>query len=121
MPKIYRIQDKDGRGPWKPGFSHKWVVDRQDHYNLPPWPVEFGFGILEERLPEESLGCGCRTLRQLRRWITRNEYKKLRKFGYKCVALKVDRIIAESDIQCVFAKKGKLSGKTKKIRLYWDF
>ena len=40
--EIYRVQDAQGRGPWKPGFSHRWVEDRPDHYNLPPWFVEFG-------------------------------------------------------------------------------
>lgn len=29
--KIYRVQDADGRGPFKPGFSRKWVIDRDDH------------------------------------------------------------------------------------------
>ena len=37
MPTVYRVQDADGRGPFKPGFSHQWVEERADHENLLPW------------------------------------------------------------------------------------
>jgi hypothetical protein len=39
---VYRIQDKKGRGPYRPGFSSQWVEDRDDHDNLFPWYQEFG-------------------------------------------------------------------------------
>jgi len=39
---VYRVQDKEGRGPWRPGFSQIWVETRLDHMFLPPWYVEFG-------------------------------------------------------------------------------
>ena len=33
---VYRIQDNEGRGPWKPGFSSQWVIEREDLENLLP-------------------------------------------------------------------------------------
>ena len=38
---VYRIQDSNGRGPWKPGFSHVWVEDRCDLVNLRPIVIDF--------------------------------------------------------------------------------
>lgn len=114
---VYRIQDSDGRGPWKPGFSRQWVEDRPDHDNLPPWYVEFG-PIHRRALYGEEIGSGCRTLDQLRRWFTRSEYRKLIHFGYKAVKMEVGRILAESDIQCVFGRALPLKDEAIIIDLY---
>jgi hypothetical protein len=117
MITIFRVQDQDGRGPWKPGFSHKWVITRPDHDNLLPWPIEFG-DILKNFLPAENHGCGCRTIKQLRRWFTHREYKTLKKFNYHAVSIDVDRIIAESNIQLVFGRIKNLNEDIKIIKLY---
>jgi hypothetical protein len=111
------VQDLDGRGPWKPGFSRVWVKERDDHENLIPWYEEFG-PVQDQVLYGESAGCGCLTLEQLRRWFTKNEYKKLRKHGYQAVKIQVNRIIAESDIQCVFGRAKPLHESVEVIRLY---
>lgn len=115
MGIVYRMQDSQGRGPWKPGFSHKWVIEREDHKNLFPWMDEFKH---VDFMYGEIGGCGCRTLDQLRRWFTKAEYKKLLKFGYGVVELKADRMIAESEIQCVFGRSRPLYENAKKVRLY---
>lgn len=114
---IFRVQDKDGRGPWKPGFSHKWVKDRDDHDNLVPWLYEFGrvdrtanYGM--------AIGCGCLTLEQLRRWFTPTEYETLRRFGYRAVKMEAGRILAESDIQCVFERAKPLREGVETVELY---
>ena len=77
---VYRVQDSSGRGHWKPGFSHKWVIAREDHANLihdfQEWP---DFDPAKDRLPGESLGCGCMSVPQLQRWFTKNEMFILRK------------------------------------------
>ena len=83
---IYRIQDKDGRGPWKPGFSHRWVEIRPDHNNLPAWYEEFG--PLHNYISYgEHCGSGCKTIDQLRRWFTKSEYRTLLKYGYRAVRM----------------------------------
>lgn len=115
--EVFRVQDKDGRGPWKPGFSHQWVEDREDHNNLKPWFLEFG-DVRRLAICGMSLGSGCRTLEQLQRWFTHSEYKTLLKLGYRAVRIKVGRILASSDIQCFFERSKPLNEDAEEIELY---
>jgi len=115
--KIYRIQDKEGRGPWKAGFSHQWVETREDHDNLLPAYIDFESPHLKVKKGNYS-GVGCRSKEQLKRWFTESEYKKLVSFGYESVIIKVDNIIAESDIQLVFERSKPLNKNTKYFELY---
>ena len=114
---IYRIQDKDGRGPWRPGFSRRWVETRPDHDNLPPWIVEFGPVHLQV-LYGCACGSGCMNLDQLRRWFTESEYRTLLKFGYRAVRMEVGRVLAKSDIQCLFERAKPLSEDVIEVDLY---
>lgn len=117
---VYRVQDAEGRGPWRPGFSRLWVRDRADHDNLRPWVEQFGVGIiLRDGWPfGRHFGCGCRTLEQLRRWFTREEYDTLRAYGYSAVQLMADRVLAESDIQLVFQRSRPLRAAVEPVDLY---
>lgn len=99
--KVYRIQDKDGRGPFKPGFSHRWVEDRPDHDNLIPWFAEFGAIHLKMERRCRG-GSACLSQEQLRRWFTKSEYETLLALGYEAVEIEADRILAQSEIQCFF-------------------
>lgn len=117
MEYVFRVQDKKGRGPFAPGFSRQWVICRPDHNNLRPWFEEFG------RVDQEILdgcfgGSACKTIHQLRRWFTKPEYKKLKKFGYKAYKVKVNRVIAESDVQCFVTKRDPFCDGAKAIALY---
>lgn len=114
---VYRIQDSDGRGPWKPGFSHRWVEDREDHANLVPWYSEFG-PVHQRAIIGMALGSGCRTLNQLRRWFTASEYATLLRLGYRAVRLDAGRILAESEIQCVFERAKPLREDVEEVELY---
>jgi hypothetical protein len=116
-PIVYRVQDRDGRGPWKPGFSMVWVEDREDLQRLLPWYEEFGrvdhlgiYGMV--------MGSACRTLQQLRRWFTPKEYATLRRHGYRAVKLKVGRLLASSDVQCVFERAKPLNVDVEPVELY---
>lgn len=115
--KIFRIQDNKGRGPWKPGFSNKWVVPRGDHENLIPIFMEEGFKDIE-RGPNGYHGVGCSTIDKLKRWFTKREYDTLIKYGYKAVELEVDRILLESDVQTLFERKKALRKNVKPFNLY---
>ena len=117
MSTIYRVQDRQGRGPWKPGFSHLWVEDRSDHDLLIPWYREFGW-INRNAIAGMYMGCGCRTIEQLRRWFTPTEYAKLREFGYQAVELDIGRALGESDIQIVFERARPLREAARRIELY---
>jgi len=118
LKTIYRIQDKDGRGPWRPGFSFKWIEVRYDHKKLIPYFFEFRGTDFSLEAKESVMATGCRTIAQLQRWFTSNEYATLLKYGYAAVKLKADRIIAESDIQCVFAQNEPLRKNVTKFALY---
>jgi hypothetical protein len=114
---VYRIQDKHGRGPFKPGFSGKWVLGRPDHDNLFPWTVEFGM-VHQNAYKHEHIGCGCKTIEQLKRWFTEPEYFTLINYGYDSVEIKPDRILAKSDIQIVFTRNKPLNEQITKFKLY---
>ena len=107
---VYRVQDRNGRGPWKPGVSSRWVEPRLDHEKLLPWFVEWhGFDTRQEMRRQEYVGCGCLTLDQLRRWFSESEYSTLRRMEYRAYQLGVDRILRSSDVQCVFTRQNPLN------------
>jgi hypothetical protein len=54
-------------------------------------------------------GSGCRTLEQLMCWFTPTEQERLRSYGYSIVMMTVDRVLAESPNQVVFARHQPLS------------
>ncbi len=118
--RVYRVQDSEGRGPWRPGFSRLWVRDRDDHANLRPWVEQFGMQIIPRTgWPfGKHFGCACRTLDQLRRWFTAEEYATLLAYGYQAVSMDVQRVLAESDIQLVFQRARPLRAGVEPVELY---
>lgn len=106
MTRVYRIQDAEGRGPYRPGFSGRWTDD--DHHRNPPFYVEFGLpiGSIAKRFKmDESGGCAFRKIDDLTRWFSVPERSKLEGLGYFIASMEVDRIIAESRNQVVFARR----------------
>ena len=103
---VFRVQDAEGRGPYRPGLSHKWTDD--DHWRNQSFFVEFGWSVEKVRTlwnRNESGGCGFRDLVGLHRWFGASECAKLDELGYSIVRMVADRIIAESRQQLVFARK----------------
>lgn len=103
---IYRVQDAEGRGPWRPGFSRQWS-DREGW--IPPafWK-DFGWDLTEvvrRVCPGEFHGTGCRTLDGLTVWFSLREIRKLTRFGYHIVSFVPDRVIGESAYQVFFARR----------------
>lgn len=117
MTIVFRIQDAQGRGPWRPGFSERWVEPRADHDNLPTWFEQFDHRAIFESA-RGFVGCGCRDLTQLQRWFTVREYAKLVTLGYMCVRMRVDRVLAESNVQLVFDRMLPLHRDVKRTALY---
>ena len=118
--RVYRVQDADGRGPFRPGFSHWWVEERPDHDNLVPWMQQFG----HDAIPRtgwpfgKHFGCACRTLDQLRRWFTASEYATLQRFGFQAVSMDVARVLHESEIQLLFQRAKPLRADVSPVDLY---
>lgn len=114
---VYRVQDLAGRGPWKPGFSDNWVEERSEEEFAFLRPIFIDFPDLQTT-PGKHVGVGCTSLAQLRRWILPVEYERLQGFGYQCVKLEGVRIVAASDIQCVFERSRPLKTGCKPVRLH---
>lgn len=66
----------------------------------------------------KHFGCACRTLAQLRRWFTAEEYATLQAYGYQAVRMDVQRVLAESDIQLVFQRARPLRAGVEPVELY---
>lgn len=105
---VYRVQDIEGRGPYRPGFSHTWVADHGPA-KPPSWIDEFGMGLLKKARPHEALGCAFRTLEQARKWFLQEELDRLVLLGYRLVKMDVDRVLAESEHQLVIARSKPLA------------
>jgi len=54
---------------------------------------------------------------QLKRWISKEEYKLLLSYGYRAVKLKA-RILGKDGNQCVFASSKPLNEICKEFKLY---
>ena len=106
MLQVYRVQDAEGRGPYKPGMSKRWVDEDGDPPPL-PFVAEFGNGIighLNSKIDAYggACGCACRSVDGLARWFTVTERPRLAALGYRIVSMGVNEVLAESEAQLVF-------------------
>jgi hypothetical protein len=106
--RIYRVQDREGRGPFKPGFSKVWADDdfAPGMKPLPTFMEEFGHDIIE-RLGRvgEYFGSGVLSHQDICKWFSATERRKLCDLGYDVVSLKVSRLLASSENQVLFARE----------------
>lgn len=119
---VYRIQDSEGRGPFKPGFSDQWVEFREDLFNLRPAYADFdGYVETVKQLKKKGLylGIATETPEQLRRWFTVTEYLKLLGMGYKCYKVHKCHIAHKSDIQIIIARKCHPTKSIEQVKLYY--
>lgn len=103
MSVVLRVQDREGRGPYRPGCSHIWADEHGTP--LPTWMEEFGVSVLRHQRDGEAFGSGFKALKQCTRWFSKTECERLQLLGYSIVSLDMCRIIAESERQVVFARK----------------
>lgn len=90
--KVYRIENRDGWGPYWAGPSDRNWQDwdhNADAIGHPNISNDRGFSedtqdIYYGAEPGRFL-CGFRDLKQLRRWFTRREQAKLAKLGFRVV------------------------------------
>lgn len=104
--KIIRVQDQNGRGPYKPGFSKFWKDKGKPE--LPSMMHEFGTDWILNLSPYYQHGCGFTSMDQLRRWFSPSELTRLKELGYNIVEMEVDKILQSSYNQVVFARLEKL-------------
>lgn len=107
---LYRLQDEDGRGPFRPGFSNVW----QDATGTDFPAIYEELGIAPQHLRKlipagMSAGCACRSREMLRQWFSRSEERRLKRHGFTIVAFEPDLIIAETATQVLFAMRTPLT------------
>ena len=104
--KLYRTEGPDGRGPFRPGFSHVWRAARGKDFP-PPW-VEAGLSIAEfQALFSErgyQGGTACKSMKQLRQWFTLTERLRLKRLGFRIVSFEAERILFETPTQVIFER-----------------
>ena len=97
---VYRIQDANGSGPFKPGFRRVWSDD-----SGPARPPAELLGKIALTTPRETwLGSAVRSRAQLRLWFTRSEERRLKRLGYQVVALEADEILAENEHEVIIER-----------------
>ena len=105
MSKVFRVQDAEGRGPWRPGFSTTWIEADAPVGRLTETLMDLVPPNTLRSLPRDrSYGCGCRSYASLMAWFTASEIRTLAALGYKVVELNIDGVLAESDSQVVFER-----------------
>lgn len=118
---VYRIQDKDGRGPFKPGFSKRWLdpEPKPNEELLVPWPIQFPDVLFRIQVFHVVYcGCACMSPEQLRMWFSQSEFKRLKRFGYQSVTLEVDEVLGQSEVQLVFRRIKPIRLDTQPFELY---
>jgi len=109
---LLRIQDENGRGPWKPGFSHNWVDDSR-RFDLPPLQEDFGldFKPIVEAAFQRGLhiGTAVRGPERFNQWFTPSERLKLAMFGYRIVDASSCEILGETNWQALIGSAQPLS------------
>lgn len=114
MKRLLRVQDKEGRGPWRPGFSAKWVDDNRD-FSFPPIFSEVeNLHEIAARAHEKGLHIGCAVgTRHFSQWFTDAEIVRLKAFGFRVVNATPCQIIAKTPTQVLVASHLPLSKLTR--------
>lgn len=99
---VYRVQDRDGRGPFKPGMTYRWRD--ADGHDFPPVQVEFGLGWRDEIPHGWHCGCAFRDVAKAGAWFSAWECDRLAALGYHLVALGGCRVLRESSHQIIVVR-----------------
>ena len=115
---VLRVQDGEGRGPYRPGFSARWSDPNGPICK--PWWIEIGetFEVAHQRFCEGyHWGCGFQDIDRLRSWFTARELKALDRLGFCLVTVEPDIIVAETPSQIVFGTLLPLADARPRMRL----
>lgn len=109
---LLRMQDKAGRGPWKPGFSNQWV-DHNRRFDLPALQEDFG-PLLRSMVDAAfnrglHLGAAVRGVERFNQWFTPAERVKLAMLGYVIVDASACEVLGETKYQVLIGCADPLS------------
>ena len=104
--RFYRIQDREGPGPFRPGFSKMWIDTSGPVKALPTWTEEFGTAAAEEAVSAGlTVFSAVRTVDKIRDWFTDAERQRLYGFGFYLVEVPHAIILAESEHQVLCCRE----------------
>lgn len=98
---ILRIQDKAGRGPWRPGFSDAWVDAWRTQQN-PPIYVEvsnFREIVADAHKRGKHIGCAAKGMDGLLSWFSPMEIVRLHGMGFYVADASGCDVLAETPTQ----------------------
>jgi hypothetical protein len=101
---VFRVQDQEGRGPFKPGFSLQWIDKNRDQHQQ-DIISEFGWRCLKDVPKGMHSGCGFFSMGQLLKWFTDVELERLYLMEYRIVRLTGCTVIRRSANQLIFYRK----------------
>lgn len=91
---VYRVQDSEGRGPFKPGFSKYWIDGDSDRELLNPWFEEVRVEDVWAKLRNgERAGCACESMDDLLAWFLPLELERLQRMGYSVIEFEPKRVL----------------------------
>ena len=108
---LYRVQDLEGRGPYRPGFSDTWTDPDNDGANCPNefTPKQIAeLAALAKSKFSARIAFAFRSLEQLHRWFRPAELRRLQLCGYSIVSIDADAILAETNNQVLFMRRAPL-------------
>jgi hypothetical protein len=116
---VVRVQAADGRGPWRPGFSHTWIdgdapADRLSETLMDLVPLD----VLYALPGHMTYGSACRNYDALMCWFTPCERERLASLGFYPVRLNVDVVLAESKWQLVVGRRRPFADGATRLR--WE-
>jgi len=99
---IHRVQDRAGRGPYRPGYSYLWCDSTRNLEERPDVFREFGYEIIRQAPRKARLGSGFRSVEGLTWWFSKGELEELDRRGYFPVYMEVDGVLGETSRQLIF-------------------
>jgi hypothetical protein len=116
---VYRVQDHEGRGPYRPGLSVRWLDPTREGKGgeTPDVFSEFGIVWMGKILSGQAAGCAFRSLDQLTSWFSKSELRRLYRLGFSVVTFEADAILAESKHQMVIARNCPLRADVREIKM----
>ena len=116
-PLVYRVQDRDGRGPWRPGLSHKWIDDTAPAGRLTETVMDLMSIAALRALPRTMhYGSACRSRAALFEWFTPIECTRLATLGFYPVQLRADIVLVESPWQLLIGRSRPFTEGATRLR-----
>ena len=106
MSDLIRMQDADGRGPWKPGFSIVWTDPHGPQLPAPVTSAIPNFRSFVMGLHRKGLNIGCAVRqRNVSKWFTPAEVAKLAELGYHWHDASRCDVVWENEDQALIATR----------------